>query len=91
MATENDYLCVYVCLLYYLFEDAGSYESTSGVEGPSATNVQVSLIKRLQNSQEVGTLQLDREKHRERDHNVRNNGGWSIFCHIVFIHIQGFL
>lgn len=51
----------------YLLEDAGSYESTTGVEGSSPAHVQVSLIKRLQNSQEVSTLQLDGDRHRERE------------------------
>lgn len=68
-----------VCLQSYLLEDAGGYESTTGVEGPTATNIQVSLIQRLQNTQEVSTLPLDKErdteKDRERDNNVRNNGG----------------
>lgn len=43
-------------------KDAGGYESTAGVEGPGAAHIQVSLVKRLQNAQEVRTLQLDREK-----------------------------
>lgn len=43
-------------------KDAGGYESTTGVEGPGAAHIQVSLVKRLQNAQEVRTLQLDREK-----------------------------
>lgn len=46
----------------YLVEDAGGYESTVGVEGPCATDIKVSLIKRLQNSQEVGALQLDGQR-----------------------------
>lgn len=58
-------------------EDTGRDESTSRVEGSGATNVQVRLIERLQNSQEVSTLHLDVErdadtqKDREKDHNVR--------------------
>lgn len=63
VSSESHCLCAYVCLQYYLLEDACSYESTSGVEGASATNVEVGLIKRLQNSQEVSTLQLDRERN----------------------------
>lgn len=53
-------------LKLYLVEDAGSYESTVGVEGPCATHIKVSLIKRLQNSQEVGTLQLVRQRDTHR-------------------------
>ena len=48
-------------------EDAGRYESTARVEGPGATHIQVTLIKRLQNSQEVSTLQLTRERNADRD------------------------
>lgn len=56
-----------VCVQFYLVEDAGSYESTAGIEGPGATHVQVRLIKRLQNSQEVRTIQLfrDTDAHKE--------------------------
>lgn len=74
-------VCVCVSQRYYLLEDAGRYERTAGVEGSGPTHVKVSLIKWLQNSQEVSTLQLDRDgqthtqrRYRERNHNVRHNG-----------------
>lgn len=63
-------------LQQYLVEDAGSYESTSRVESPGATYVQVSLVKRLQNSEEVSTLKLQREREREVV---------SLFCFITYI------
>lgn len=31
-------------------EDVGRYESTAGVEGAGATNVEMSLVERLQDS-----------------------------------------
>lgn len=57
--------CMCFCISY-LVEDAGGNESTAGIKGPGSTNIQVSLIKRLQNSQEVCTLQLFTEKNREQ-------------------------
>lgn len=54
-------------LQQYLVEDAGSYESTSRVESPGAAYVQVSLVKRLQNSEEVSTLKLQRERERSSE------------------------
>lgn len=65
-------MCVYVCLQKYLLENARSYESTSGVEGPGATHIQVSLVDRLQDSQEVSTLHLDGEREREREQYEKN-------------------
>lgn len=45
-----------------LEEDAGRYESTAGVEGTGAADVQVCLVEMLQNPQEVCTLQLNDEE-----------------------------
>lgn len=76
-----------MCLQQYLLEDVGGYESTAGVEGPSATNVEVSLVERLQNSQEISTLQLDR--HSEKDSNGKIcHGGWQCFVRLFCLRLR---
>lgn len=49
----------------YLLEDLGGYESAARVEGAGAADVQVSLVERLQHAQEVGALQLDKQRSEE--------------------------
>lgn len=51
----------------YLLEHAGCYERTTWVEGPCPTNIQVSLVDVLQNSQEVSTFKLDRDREAVKD------------------------
>lgn len=59
-----------------LEEDAGGYESTAGVEGTGAADVQVCLVEVLQNPQEVCTLQLNDEETDLTQHNdVRKDSG----------------
>lgn len=61
-----------------LLEDAGGYEGAAGVEGAGAADVQVRLIEMLQNSQEVGALQLnEQETGLARCGGIRTNSGCS--------------
>lgn len=56
--------CTFV--LHYLKEDAGRNKGAAGVECSGAAYIQMSLIEMLQNSQEVSTLQLVRERTRQK-------------------------
>lgn len=63
--------CVSVYLSSYLLEHAGCYERTPGVESPRPTNIQVSLVDVLQNSQEVSTFKLERDTEEMKDRNIK--------------------